>query len=136
MAGTPILIFGIWFLAATTIKRLHDRNKSGWWIIAFFVAPALLNGIADALDDSNAEVALLLVSVSLNLWGCCRAVFLKGTSGPNRFGPDPLAPAIPGRMEPARGTRAASWNLFRSVLAHRRGLMLSEGMTDAAFHCP
>lgn len=97
MAGTPILIFGIWFLAATTIKRLHDRNKSGWWIIAFFVAPALLNGIADALDDSNAEVALLLVSVSLNLWGCFELLFRKGTSGPNRFGPDPLAPAIPGR---------------------------------------
>jgi uncharacterized membrane protein YhaH (DUF805 family) len=103
VAGTPILIFGIWFLAATTIKRLHDRNKSGWWIVAFFVAPALLNGIADALDDSNAEVALLLVSVSLNLWGFSELLLLKGTSGPNRFGPDPLTPSSPG------GDGASRW---------------------------
>jgi uncharacterized membrane protein YhaH (DUF805 family) len=103
VAGTPILIFGIWFLAATTIKRLHDRNKSGWWIIAFFVAPALLNGIADALDDSNTEVLLLLVAVSLNLWGFFELLLLKGTRGPNRFGPDPLAPTETRAPEAPRG---------------------------------
>jgi uncharacterized membrane protein YhaH (DUF805 family) len=94
-AGTPIFIFGIWFLAATTIKRLHDRDKSGWWIVAFFIAPALLDAIADRLEDSNAVVALLLVSVSLNLWGFFELMLRKGTSGPNRFGPDPLVPATP-----------------------------------------
>ena len=27
--GTPIVVFGMWFLAATTVKRLHDRDKRG-----------------------------------------------------------------------------------------------------------
>src|ERR1700722_17601984 len=53
VAGTPIFVIGIWFLAATTIKRLHDRNKSGWWIVAFLIAPALLGGIADQLDEES-----------------------------------------------------------------------------------
>ncbi len=101
-AATPTFIFGIWFLAATTIKRLHDRTKSGWWIVPFFIAPALLNEIADRLEDSNAEVAVLLAAVSLNLWGFFELLFRKGTSGPNRFGPDPLAQPTPDPPAAAR----------------------------------
>jgi uncharacterized membrane protein YhaH (DUF805 family) len=33
VAGTPIMVVGIWFFTATTVKRLHDRNKSGWWMV-------------------------------------------------------------------------------------------------------
>ena len=101
-AGTPIFIVAIWFLAATTIKRLHDCNKGGWWIVPFFIAPALLSGFADHLDDSNTVVALLLVAVSLNLWGFFELLFHKGTSGPNRFGADPLAPCSPSAHDASR----------------------------------
>src|SRR5580692_11513247 len=34
-------------------------------------------------------------------------------------------------MRDRAGTSSAHWNLFRTVLAHRRGLMVSEGMNDA-----
>src|SRR6202042_182168 len=34
-------------------------------------------------------------------------------------------------MEPRNGSRTASSNLFPTVLAHRRGLMLCEDMNDA-----
>src|SRR6202011_2475161 len=34
-------VFAIRFLAATAVKRLHDRNKSGWWIVPFFIVPIL-----------------------------------------------------------------------------------------------
>jgi len=27
--GAPIFVVGMWFLTAATVKRLHDRNKSG-----------------------------------------------------------------------------------------------------------
>ena len=82
------------FLAATTIKRLHDRDKSGWWIVPFLVAPALLRQFADRLDDSNAVVAVFSLAAFVFRSGALSSCyFLKGTSGPNRFGPDPLAPA-------------------------------------------
>ena len=28
----PMTLVFAWFYAAASIKRLHDRNKSGWWI--------------------------------------------------------------------------------------------------------
>ena len=90
--GTPIFVVSMWFLAATTIKRLHDRNKSGWWIVPFFIVSNLLSKIGDRLGDSNVAVFLVLIAFVLNLWAVAELLFLKGTSGPNRFGPDPLAP--------------------------------------------
>src|SRR6185369_4770256 len=27
-----------------TVKRLHDRNKSGWYVLLFVIAPAILLG--------------------------------------------------------------------------------------------
>src|SRR4051812_6780940 len=45
LAGTmgPAFIISTWCFAAMSIKRLHDRNKSGWWMVLFFVVPSLLD---------------------------------------------------------------------------------------------
>jgi uncharacterized membrane protein YhaH (DUF805 family) len=91
--GTPIFIAGMWFFAAATIKRLHDRNRSGWWMIPFLIVPPLFNRFEDLLGDSWAVFFLGLVVTILCLWGFIEMLFLRGTSGPNRFGADPLAPA-------------------------------------------
>jgi uncharacterized membrane protein YhaH (DUF805 family) len=100
IAATPIFVIGIWFLTATTIKRLHDRDKSGWWIIIFFAAPALLGRFADRIDSDSFvatgfAISFGVAAVSLHAWGFVELLFLKGMRGPNRFGPDPLAPALP-----------------------------------------
>lgn len=50
-----------------SIKRCHDRDKSGWWVLLLFVP---MIGFIWALIDLG---------------------ILAGTDGPNRFGPDPLA---------------------------------------------
>jgi len=97
IAATPIFVIGIWFLAATTIKRLHDRDKSGWWILVFFLAPALLGHVVDRIDDNSYVATALALSFAyaafcLKAWGIVELMFLKGTHEPNRFGPDPLAP--------------------------------------------
>jgi uncharacterized membrane protein YhaH (DUF805 family) len=96
-AETPFLVIGMWFLAATTIKRLHDRNKSGWWIIPFWVAPGLLYKLLCWLD-TPLTVALIVSALGfgLALWGFVELFCLRGMRGPNRFGPDPLAAPIPG----------------------------------------
>lgn len=64
-----ILIAWMWIGLAIGVKRFHDRNKSGWWI--------LIN----------------LVPVIGGLWYLIECGFLKGTTGPNQYGPDPLASA-------------------------------------------
>lgn len=57
----------IWISLAVMVKRCHDRDKSGWWIF------------------------ISLVPVIGAIWLFIDLGFLRGTPGPNRFGPDPLA---------------------------------------------
>ena len=47
------------------IKRWHDRDKSGWWML------------------------ILLITIVGAIWFMVELVFLPGTPGPNRFGPPP-----------------------------------------------
>lgn len=86
-----IFLLGLVASFAVAIKRLHDRNKSGWWLLLFYWLP----GVADKLTDRVAEGSpawwlLLLAGLTLSLWGLIEMGFLKGTDGPNDYGSDPL----------------------------------------------
>ncbi|MEM9501763.1 MAG: DUF805 domain-containing protein [Pseudomonadota bacterium] len=73
-------LYGIYVLAAVipsiavTIRRFHDRDMSGWWYLGFIVASLI------PLLGLIAGIALIVI------------MFLPGTSGSNRFGPDPKDP--------------------------------------------
>ena len=87
--GTPLFL---WIYLAVAIKRLHDRNKSAWWMMLFFVFPGLFDQFADRLGDSYPVMFVGLVSFVFFFWGFIELLFLKGTTGTNRYGADPLAP--------------------------------------------
>jgi uncharacterized membrane protein YhaH (DUF805 family) len=73
--GIPALLLGLWWLAtlipnlAVAVRRMHDQDKSGWWILIGLVP--LIGGIW-----------LLIL------------YFIDGTPGPNRFGQDPKGRGI------------------------------------------
>lgn len=98
---------------AVGARRLHDIDRTGWWMLAPLVPllPTLAtagvmgaggvigaatgSGTLAALGAGGATVALAIggiataaVAILLFVWYCT-----KGTAGPNRFGDDPLAPA-------------------------------------------
>src|SRR5690242_6456447 len=81
----------MWVYFATSIKRLHDRDKSGWWMVPFFALPGLYNQFADRLPDSPADLPLAIAAAILCVWGFVEMYCLKGSRKTNRFGPDPLA---------------------------------------------
>lgn len=62
-----VYVVMVWVGLAAGVKRWHDRNKSGWWIL------------------------IGLVPVIGGLWYLIECGFLPGTAGPNTYGPDPLA---------------------------------------------
>jgi uncharacterized membrane protein YhaH (DUF805 family) len=79
---------------AIGIKRLHDRSKNGWLIVVFYVLPSILAGIANSSEHALASSLLGLASFVISIWGLVELGFLRGTVGPNAYGPDPLqAPA-------------------------------------------
>lgn len=61
-----VYVLALWIGLAVAAKRWHDRNKSAWWILIVFVP------------------------VVGGLWYLIECGFLKGTTGANKFGSDPL----------------------------------------------
>lgn len=82
----------IWIGLALGAKRLHDRDKSAWWLVLFYVVPSLLEGAANEID--TAGVILHLASFAISVWAFVELGCLRGTVGPNRYGPDPLSPEL------------------------------------------
>jgi uncharacterized membrane protein YhaH (DUF805 family) len=60
------------------IRRLHDRDMSGWWYLGVILASLI------PIVGMLAGIAFLVL------------MFLPGTAGPNRFGPDPKDPSSAG----------------------------------------
>ena len=69
MMSVPMIIIFLIFLwpsLALYAKRWHDRGKSGWWTL------------------------IILIPVIGGIWALIELGFLRGTDGPNLYGPDPL----------------------------------------------
>ena len=60
LAGLALLLPGL----AVSVRRLHDLDRTGWWLLL---------------------VLTVIGYIVLLAWFC-----LRGTVGPNRYGPDPL----------------------------------------------
>ena len=92
---------------AVGVKRLHDRNKSGWYLVLFYIVPGILlvAGIAFGtfMEDSIVMASILgLAAFAIGVWAFVELGCLRGTIGPNRYGSDPLEPtAIPPVRTPA-----------------------------------
>ena len=81
----------LWLLLPTvgvTTRRLHDRNLSGWWQV--LPLAAVLPAIAGAVLGADGLLVLAGSAAALASLGLLVVYVLKGTTGPNRFGPDPL----------------------------------------------
>lgn len=77
-AAIPMLIVNFaviglfaWASICLGIKRFHDRGKPGIWVLISFVP--IIGGV----------------------WYLIETGFLKGTDGPNAYGPDPLGSPVP-----------------------------------------
>jgi uncharacterized membrane protein YhaH (DUF805 family) len=71
--GTIFILVTFLPMLSVSVRRLHDLDRSGWWILL--------------------DLIPLVGGIILLIWFCT-----KGTDGPNRFGPDRLASL--GRISP------------------------------------
>jgi uncharacterized membrane protein YhaH (DUF805 family) len=90
LLGLPLLAVNVWLVAATAAKRLHDRNKNGWWLLPFFVAPTLLDKFWNWLDNPTVALLVSALSFGLSVWCFVELFCSRGTKGSNQFGPDPF----------------------------------------------
>ena len=93
----PMLVMALvmWSLLALGMKRLHDRGLSSWLILVvvlpFFGAVAAPSLTAEFdLGENVVRFSSLLLTASV-IWSILQFGILKGETGPNEHGPDPLA---------------------------------------------
>ena len=95
LIGFILFIAGTWSGLAVGIKRLHDRDKSGWWILLFWLGPTILGNWQLAAPDLGGGLILSLAAAAIAIWAFVELGCLRGTPGPNQYGPDPLGnPAL------------------------------------------
>jgi uncharacterized membrane protein YhaH (DUF805 family) len=116
LAGGALLLWMIYMLfalaiiipdIAVAVRRLHDTNRTGWWIVAplatyliGLVAMVATAGVGAGMGEGDqvgtgmlaaggiialvTGLATLALGVTLLVF-----LFLDGTAGMNRYGPDP-----------------------------------------------
>ena len=62
----PLLLAAVYSAVVLGIKRCHDRDRTGWFMLVNFIPV-------------------------VSLWPLIELTFFKGTPGPNKYGEDPLA---------------------------------------------
>ena len=109
-----IMIFSLvmlWPSLAILVKRIHDRNKSGWWCLFLYIPTfvftillmvwlgaailAIAAGDADTALPTLGALGILVIilgvaTLGIDLWFFVEFGCLRGTIGANRFGPDPV----------------------------------------------
>jgi uncharacterized membrane protein YhaH (DUF805 family) len=78
------LMWSTWALGA---KRLHDINKSGWWLGAG-IAACLVAGLVGLVVPVLGGLGFLGAGL-LGLYVSIQMLLFKGDKGPNDFGPPP-----------------------------------------------
>jgi uncharacterized membrane protein YhaH (DUF805 family) len=95
-------LVAVWLSAAT--RRLHDRDKSAWYLLLFFGVPSLLQTWLSPAAKGNLKLMffsggtgsfLEIVSLAIGIWMIVELGCLRGSVGPNKYGPDPLAESEP-----------------------------------------
>jgi uncharacterized membrane protein YhaH (DUF805 family) len=98
----------IMFAAGT--KRLHDLNRTAAWLVLFIGVPVLMIIIlatyivvaavaipagqtfekVDFMRFAGAAAIVAAIWLAIEIWALIWLGCLGGTTGPNRYGPDPL----------------------------------------------
>jgi len=103
MIALVVVLYLIVWLALYT-KRLHDRNKTAWWLVPYVLVPLALSAFVMATGPwpyffvgfwvgrfGIARALAYLAASLIGLWVLVELWFFRGTKGDNRFGHDPLA---------------------------------------------
>ena len=87
--GGIAAVAGIYLLLSGGVKRLHDRNKSGAWLLLFGPGAAAIQWVGDLIAYDLVMLAFSVASFAISVWYFVETGFLRGTRGANEYGPDP-----------------------------------------------
>lgn len=98
-AVAAVGLANLWVNFALSVKRLHDRDRTGWWLLVqtlLVVLTVFLVVLAFAMPEEQRSAwwaiaaPVGIAAFVISIWLFVEIGFLKGTQGPNRYGLDPL----------------------------------------------
>ncbi len=64
LVGAVLFLLILWSGLAVGVKRLHDREKSGWWILLFWLGPGIFSSGSD-MTTGAISVAFFVIGIGL-----------------------------------------------------------------------
>ncbi len=96
---------GLAILLSATACRLHDRDKSAWYLFLFYGVPSFLNmwllspsprGEFRLVFFSGGTGSILeLLCLAISIWMIVELGCMRGSIGPNKYGADPCGVSEP-----------------------------------------
>lgn len=84
----PVFVYGI----SIAVKRLHDLNLSGWWVLVSMIFFGSLFLTFQSQEAKDTVINISSVVQIIVFW------FIKGTNGPNKYGEGPISNKSQGDM--------------------------------------
>ena len=107
----PLIIASI----SLGVRRLHDLNLNGWWML--LGSGALLSTVNTGNTAIDLAAAILFYIAQLfNLF----LIFFRGTKGPNRFGEDPVPQPVKEKKKTKEERRAEAKARKEAAEAEKR----------------
>ena len=95
-AGWQSLIIGLitaYPYISLSVKRRHDRNNNGYdamGLIGFSLLWSLIQALGIVSSVGTIGMIISIIFLIYAIYMLVQLGFLKGTAGPNTYGPDPL----------------------------------------------
>jgi len=82
-------------IAGIGVRRLHDRGKTGYWLLLYYCLPLWTSKHA-GLDAAG--LAYLVVTLGTVTWAFVDLGVLRGDAATNAFGPNPFEERLEPRL--------------------------------------
>lgn len=96
LLGALVVMLGSVVLSITASRRLKDRNRPVILFVLFVVGPQQLLNLIPRVKGFAGSIyvqgLLMLAALVIAVWAVVELGFLRGTTGRNRYGADPLQP--------------------------------------------
>jgi uncharacterized membrane protein YhaH (DUF805 family) len=86
VVSISIIVTFAYATCVIAIRRFHDRDKSGWWIVPLMIVPSPPGDIIERVAGKPIGIIWTMVTGLVLTWTTVELGLLAGTAGPNRFG--------------------------------------------------
>ena len=89
----PLYVLVLWASLAASVRRIHDRGRSGWWLLVMLGPVIVFSALGASGTGAGGDPSpFTILAIPFSFWVLIDLGCMAGTPGPNRYGPAQGAP--------------------------------------------